>query len=68
MILAEMVHDARIVPLADKERIDDDIRLRTGDSCGCFGGDTLVAARNFTNPAPSFSRFGNAGNDRDRSG
>lgn len=63
VILAEMVHDARIVPLADKERIDDDIRLWTGDSRGYFDGDTLVVVtRNFTDLAPSFSRFGNARN------
>ena len=63
VILAEMVHDARIVPLTDKARIDDDIRLWTGDSRGYFDGDTLVVVtRNFTDLAPSFSRFGNAAN------
>jgi len=61
VILAEMVHDARIVPLTGKEHVDDDIRLWTGDSRGYFDGDTLVVVtRNFTDLAPSFSRFGNA--------
>ncbi len=63
VILTEMVHDARIVPLTDKERIDDNIRLWTGDSRGYFDGDTLVVVTgNFTDLAPSFSRFGNAEN------
>lgn len=63
VILTEMVHDARIVPLTDKERIDDNIRLWTGDSRGYFDGDTLVVETgNFTDLAPSFSRFGNAEN------
>ncbi len=63
VILTEMVHDARIVPLTDKERIDENIRLWTGDSRGYFDGDTLVVETgNFTDLAPSFSRFGNARN------
>lgn len=63
VILAEMVHDARIVPLTGKEHVDDDIRLWTGDSRGYFDGDTLVVVTgNFTDLAPSFSRFGNARN------
>ncbi|MEX0902725.1 MAG: hypothetical protein WDZ76_08375 [Pseudohongiellaceae bacterium] len=61
VILTEMVHDARIVPLDDSGSLDEDIRLWTGDSRGHWDGDTLVVTtRNFTDLAPSFSRFGNA--------
>lgn len=63
VIMTEMVHDARIVPLGDKPAIDDDIRLWTGDSRGYWEGETLVVeTRNFTPLVPSFSRFGNAKN------
>jgi hypothetical protein len=61
VILTEMVHDARIVPLDDRGAIDDDIRLWSGDSRGYWDQDTLVVVtRNFTDLTPSFSRFGNA--------
>lgn len=63
VILTEMVHDARIVPLGDKPALDDDIRLWTGDSRGYWDGESLVVeTRNFTSLVPSFSRFGNAKN------
>ena len=61
VILTEMVHDARIVPLDRSGSIDDDIRLWSGDSRGYFDGDTLVVeTKNFSDLTPSFSRFGNA--------
>ncbi|MBT73464.1 MAG: hypothetical protein CMQ15_15770 [Gammaproteobacteria bacterium] len=61
VIMTEMVHDARIVPLDDGGALDDDIRLWTGDSRGYWEGDTLVVqTRNFIDLIPSFSRFGNA--------
>jgi hypothetical protein len=61
VILTEMVHDARIVPLDRNGSIDDDIRLWSGDSRGYFDGDTLVVeTKNFSDLTPSFSRFGNA--------
>ncbi len=61
VIMTEMVHDARIVPLDDRDAIDDDIRLWSGDSRGYWDGDTLVVVtRNFTDLIPSFSRYGNA--------
>ena len=41
IILVEMIHDARIIPLADKHR-DDTIRSWMGDSIGRYDGDTLV--------------------------
>ncbi|MCB1670588.1 MAG: hypothetical protein R3F41_20395 [Gammaproteobacteria bacterium] len=42
IILQEMIHDARIIPLVDKPHIDEDIRLWHGDSRGWWEGDTLV--------------------------
>ena len=61
VIMTEMVHDARIVSLDDRDAIDDDIRLWSGDSRGYWDGDTLVVVtRNFTDLIPSFSRYGNA--------
>lgn len=63
VILTEMVHDARIVPLDDGGTLDDNIRLWTGDSRGYFEGDTLVVVtKNFSDLLPSFSRFGTAEN------
>lgn len=63
VIMTEMVHDARIVPLGDKPAIDDEIRLWTGDSRGYWEGETLVVeTQNFTSLVPSFSRFGTAKN------
>lgn len=61
VVLTEMVHDARIIPLTDRAPLDDGIRLWTGDSRGHWDGDTLVVeTRNFTPNVPSFSRFGDA--------
>lgn len=61
VVLTEMVHDARIVPLNDRPPIDDGIRLWTGDSRGHWEGDTLVVtSRNFSELMPSFSRYGTA--------
>lgn len=61
VILTEMVHDARIVPLHDRDAIDDDIRMWSGDSRGYWDDDTLVVVtRNFTDLTASFSRYGNA--------
>ena len=61
VIMTEMVHDARIVPLDVRDAIDDDIRLWSGDSRGYWDGDTLVVVtKNFTDLIPSFSRYGNA--------
>jgi hypothetical protein len=42
MILTEMVHDARIVPLDGRPHLDQNIRLRSGDSRGRWEGHTLV--------------------------
>ncbi|MFM1895001.1 MAG: hypothetical protein RLZZ385_75 [Pseudomonadota bacterium] len=59
VILTEMIHDARIVPIGDKPHVDEDIRLWSGDSKGYWDGDTLVVVtRNFTDLTVSFSSFG----------
>jgi hypothetical protein len=61
VILTEMVHDARIVPLDGRPPVDDDLRFWTGDSRGYWDGDTLVVVtRNFSDLVPSFNRFGTA--------
>jgi len=61
VIMTEMVHDARIVPLDDRDAIDNDIRQWSGDSRGYWDDDTLVViTKNFSDLTPSFSRFGNA--------
>ncbi len=61
VVITEMVHDARIIPLSELPPLDDNIRLWTGDSRGHWDGDTLVVeTRNFTHLVPSFSRFGDA--------
>ena len=41
-IVQEMIHDARIIPLADRPHIDDDVYQWHGDSRGRWEGDTLV--------------------------
>ena len=49
VILNEMVHDARIVPLDGSDHLPDDVRQWRGDSRGRWDGDTLVIeTRNFT--------------------
>ncbi len=42
VIIQEMAHDARIIPLIAKPPIDEDIKLWHGDSRGYWDGDTLV--------------------------
>lgn len=61
VILTEMIHDARIVPIEPKKSLDDDIRLWTGDSRGYWDGDTLVVeTRNFSRFTQSFGVFGSS--------
>jgi hypothetical protein len=53
MILVEMVHDARIIPLGQQHR-HSDLEKWMGDSVGYWDGDTLVVeTRNF-HPQQSF--------------
>jgi hypothetical protein len=49
VIVNEMVHDARVVPLDARPHVGDAIRLWSGDSRGRWDGNTLVVeTRNFT--------------------
>ena len=48
VILNEMVHNARIIPLGPQPRLPDDVRQVTGDARGHWEGATLVVeTRNF---------------------
>ena len=61
VIMTEMIHDARIVPLDGRDHIDDSIRQWSGDSRGYWDGDTLVVeTRNFNDLTQSFSVFGSS--------
>ena len=59
VILTEMVHDARMVPLDGRPHTDEAIGLWTGDSRGHWEGDTLVVeTRNFNGLTHSFFGLG----------
>jgi hypothetical protein len=59
VIMTEMVHDARIVPLDGRPHLDEEIELWSGDSRGYWEGDTLVVeTRNFSRYTQSFSPYG----------
>ena len=61
VILTEMIHDARIVPIGERPPLDEDIGLWSGDSRGYFDGDTLVVeTRNFNGLTQSFGGFGHS--------
>jgi hypothetical protein len=54
MILAEMVHDARIIRLGDKKPLPPHVRPWFGDSWGRWEGDTLVVETTNLNPSHPF--------------
>ena len=55
VILNEMVHDARIVPLGNPPHLRSDLRQWRGDSRGHWDGDTLVVeTTNFSDRTGSF--------------
>jgi hypothetical protein len=63
VLLTEMIHDARIVPLydfaSDAQALDEEVGLWTGDSRGYWDGDTLVVVtRNFNGLSASFGQAG----------
>ena len=61
VIMTEMIHDARVVPIASDASLTDDIRLWTGDSRGHWDGETLVVeTRNFNSFTQSFGVYGTA--------
>lgn len=53
MILVEMIHDARIIPISGKHR-PDAIRSWMGDSIGRYEGDTLVVETTNFRPGLAF--------------
>ena len=63
VVMTEMIHDARIVPLFesadDLPALSDEVRLWTGDSKGFWEQDTLVVVtRNFNGLSASFGQAG----------
>jgi len=49
MIMSEMIHDVRIIPLNGRPHLPDSVRLWLGDSTGHWDGSTLVVdTTNFT--------------------
>ncbi len=63
VVLTEMIHDARIVPVGDRPPLDDAIGLWSGSSRGYWDGDTLVVeTRNFNGLTKSFGSFGTSAN------
>ena len=59
VIMSEMLHNARIVPLTELPPLPEDIQQWTGDSRGYWDGDTLVVeTRNFSYYTASVSNIG----------
>ena len=58
VLLTEMIHNARTVPI-DKEHVSEELGFWSGDSKGYWDGDTLVVVtKNFNGMTQSFSAFG----------
>ncbi|MCY4266022.1 MAG: hypothetical protein OXE78_14390 [Gammaproteobacteria bacterium] len=59
VIMTEMIHDARIVPLLDQPPLHNDIRLWSGDSRGYWDGESLVVeTKNFNGLRQTFNSRG----------
>ena len=59
VILTEMIHDARVIPIDGSGHIDQAIGLWSGDSRGYWDADTLVVeTRNFNGLTQSFGAVG----------
>ena len=54
MIMSEMAHDARIIPLDGRPHLDSRIRIWNGDSRGHWEGDTLVIDTTNFSPKSDF--------------
>jgi len=54
VILMEMIHDARIIPLDGRHHVGDNIRQLLGDSVGHWEGDTLVVDTTNYSPKSNF--------------
>ena len=62
VLMLEMNHDARIIPMNGRPRLPDHMRTWLGDSRGRWEGYTLVVeTRNFTPKMASFSARRGAG-------
>ena len=63
VILAEMVHDARLIPLNGAPWLSNDIGLWSGDSRGRWEDGTLIIeTRNFNGLTQSFAGYGSSRN------
>jgi hypothetical protein len=63
VIITEMVHDARVVPLDNRPHAPEELKFWSGDSRGYWEGDTLVVeTRNFNGLTTSFSSLGSSEN------
>ncbi len=63
VIMTEMVHDARVIPLDGRPPLDENIGLWSGDSRGYWDGETLVIeTRNFNGMTQSFGPAGTSDN------
>jgi len=59
VIMTEMIHDARVVPLDNRPHVDSAIKQWSGDSRGHWEGDTLVVeTSNFTDKTNVFRGAG----------
>jgi len=59
VILSEMIHNARVVPLDGRPPLPEDLELWTGDSRGYWDGETLVVeTRNFSFLTASLQSYG----------
>jgi hypothetical protein len=59
VIMTEMIHDARVVPLDNRPHVDPAIQQWSGDSRGRWEGNTLVVeTRNFSDKVQSFRAAG----------
>ena len=54
-IVQEMIHDARIIPVADVPHIDEKVRQWGGDSRGRWEGDTFVVETRNYSPKSDFA-------------
>ena len=54
MILMEMIHDARVIPLDRRPHVGQNVRQWLGDSVGHFEGDTLVVDTTNYSPKSNF--------------
>jgi hypothetical protein len=55
VIMAEMVHDARIIRMGDGPRMPDDLRPWLGDSWGHWEGDVLVVETTNLHPLQQYT-------------